>query len=80
MELVEPPTRAAAHDASGAGAGGQDKDQDKVGTQIGEHAGERQTVTGLKKKGACVHVTRYIECGADGLAVSQIQRHSCSAR
>ena len=51
MELVELPTRAAAHDASGAG---QDKNQDKAGTQNGENAGERQTVTGLKKKGAFV--------------------------
>ena len=49
MELVELPTRAAAHDATV----GQDKIQDKAGTQNGEHAGERQMATGLKKKGAC---------------------------
>ena len=49
MELVELPTRAAAHDAT---AGQDKKSQDKAGTQNGEHAGERQTVTGLKKKGA----------------------------
>ena len=49
MELVELPTRAAAHDATA----GQDRSQDKAGTQNGEHPGERQMVTGLKKKGAC---------------------------
>lgn len=53
MELVELPTRAAAHDASSGATADQDKNQDKAGTQNGEHAGERQTVTGLKKKGAC---------------------------
>ena len=49
MELVELPTLAAAHDASGAATAGQDKNQDKAGTQKGEHAGERQTVPGLQK-------------------------------
>jgi hypothetical protein len=48
MELVELPTRAAAHDSTA----GQDKSQEKAGTQNGEHAGERQMVTGLKMKGA----------------------------
>jgi hypothetical protein len=49
MELVELPTCAAAHDATA----GQDKGQDKAGTQNGEHTGDQQMATGLKKKGAC---------------------------
>jgi hypothetical protein len=56
MELVELPTRAAAHDVpggtGGGGATGKDKAREKAGTQNGEEAGDRQTVTGLKKKGA----------------------------
>ncbi|KAF8272190.1 MAGE family-domain-containing protein [Lactarius quietus] len=54
MELAELPTRAAAHDPSGAG---QDKTQDK---QNGEHAGERQKVTGLKKKAVSQGSKTYI--------------------
>ena len=45
MELVELPTRAAAHDASGAATADQDTNQENAGTQNGENAGERQTVT-----------------------------------
>jgi hypothetical protein len=53
MELVELPTRAAAHDAGdGTGRG---KTQEKAGTQNGgegeDNAGGRQAVTGLRKKG-----------------------------
>jgi hypothetical protein len=55
MELVELPTRAATHDtvAAAGGASGRDRtQQEKAGTQNGdEGAGDRQTVTGLKKKG-----------------------------
>ena len=47
MELVELPTRAAAHDAAGGPTG-----KEKAGTQNGEEGGDRQAVTGLKKKGA----------------------------
>lgn len=57
MELVELPTRTATHDTAG-GATGKDKTQEKAGTQNGdEGAGDRQAVTGLRKKGA-VHVLR----------------------
>ena len=49
MELVELPTRAATHDTAAAAGGATGRD----GTQNGdEGAGDRQTVTGLKKKGA----------------------------
>lgn len=54
MELVELPTRAAAHDTAGDGMGGG-KTQEKAGTQNGveggDNAGGRQAVTGLRKKG-----------------------------
>ncbi|KAI9432402.1 MAGE-domain-containing protein [Lactarius indigo] len=56
MELVELPTRAATHDA----AAGQDRSQDKAGTQNGENAGERQKVTGLKKKAVSQGSKTYI--------------------
>lgn len=58
MELVELPSRTATHDTAG-GATGRDKPpQEKAGTQNGdEGAGDRQAVTGLKKKGA-VYVLR----------------------
>ncbi|KAH9054702.1 MAGE-domain-containing protein [Lactarius vividus] len=56
MELVELPTRAATHDASA----GQDRSQDKAGTQNGENAGERQKVTGLKKKAVSQGSKTYI--------------------
>jgi len=48
MELVELATRAATHDSAGAG-------RDKAGTQTQEGeegAGDRQGITGLRKKGA----------------------------
>ena len=55
MELVELPTRGATHDTAAAAGGttGRDKTQkEKKGTQNGnEGAGDRQAVTGLKKKG-----------------------------
>jgi hypothetical protein len=51
MELVELPTRTATHDAAG-GATGKDKTQEKAVTQNGdEGTGDRQAVTGLRKKG-----------------------------
>ena len=50
MELVELPTRAAAHDST---AGQDKKSQVKAGTQNGEHAIEPQMATGHKQKGAC---------------------------
>ncbi|KAH9168580.1 MAGE-domain-containing protein [Lactarius sanguifluus] len=56
MELVELPTRAATHDATA----GQDRGQDKAGTQNGENAGERQKVTGLKKKAVSQGSKTYI--------------------
>ena len=60
------PTRAVAHDTSGADPVGQDKNQDKAGTQNGENAGERQTVTGLKKKGTLFHLDFFSrKCKAD---------------
>jgi melanoma-associated antigen len=56
MELVELPTRAATHDtvATDGAAMGRDKtQQEKARTQNGdEGSGDRQAVTGLKKKGA----------------------------
>ena len=56
MELVELPTRAATHDTATADSGTTGRDrtqQEKAGTQNGdEGAGDRQAVTGLKKKGA----------------------------
>jgi hypothetical protein len=59
MELVELPTRAAAQDPGGGT--GRGKTQEKAGTQNGgeeeDGAGNRQAVTGLKKKGT---VTRLI--------------------
>jgi hypothetical protein len=54
MELVELPTRAAAHDTAGDGTG-RGKAQEKAGTQNGsegeDNAGGRQALTGLRKKG-----------------------------
>lgn len=55
MELVELPTRAAAHDTAGDGAV-RGKTQQKAGTQNGGEGedgagGGRQAVTGLRKKG-----------------------------
>jgi melanoma-associated antigen len=53
MELVELPTRAATHETAAAAGGATDKDR----TQNGEEgAGDRQTITGLKKKGAVLHL------------------------
>jgi MAGE family len=52
MELVELATRAATHDSAGAS---RDKTQEKPGTQTQdgeEGAGDRQGITGLRKKGA----------------------------
>lgn len=63
-ELVEHPTCAVAHDTSGGAAAGQDQKQDKAGTRNSERAGERQTVTGLKRK--CVRFSHSFECRADG--------------
>ena len=58
MELVELPTRAATHDTAG-GATGKDKTQEKAATQNGDGgAGDRQAVTGLKKKGAVLRSPR----------------------
>lgn len=54
MELIELPTRNAAHDTGGSGTG-RGKAQEKAGTQNGaeegDTAGGRQAVTGLRKKG-----------------------------
>jgi hypothetical protein len=49
MELVELPTRAATHDTAAAAGGAAGKDRTQNGD---EGAGDRQAVTGLKKKGA----------------------------
>lgn len=54
MELIELPTRTATHDTAGNGTG-RGKAQEKAGTQNGAEedgiAGDRQAVTGLRKKG-----------------------------
>ena len=66
MELVELPTRTATHDTAG-GVAGKDKTQEKAGTQNGdEGAGDRQAVTGLRKKGT-VYVRRLFEIPAPSL-------------
>ncbi|KAI0252423.1 hypothetical protein BJV78DRAFT_1153766 [Lactifluus subvellereus] len=55
MELVEllTRTRAATHDIAGGCTG-----KEKAGTQNGEEGGDRQAVTGLKKKGAVPTVSQ----------------------
>ncbi|KAI0247539.1 MAGE family-domain-containing protein, partial [Lactifluus subvellereus] len=55
MELVELPTRAAMHDAAGGSTG-----REKAGTQNGEEGGDRQAVTGLKKKAVSQGSKTYI--------------------
>jgi hypothetical protein len=51
MELVELPTRAAAHDSAGGGTGRGEKAGTQNGGEGEDGAGGRQAVTGLRKKG-----------------------------
>ena len=59
MELVELPTRAAAHDSTA----GQSKSPVNAGTLNGVHVVKPQMATELKNKGAYTHIL--FECRSD---------------
>ncbi|KAF8465443.1 MAGE-domain-containing protein [Russula ochroleuca] len=60
MELVELPTRAAAHDSAGGGTGRGEKAGTQNGGEGEDGAGGRQAVTGLRKKAVTQGSKTYI--------------------